>query len=202
MADNILQVQCFKCQTVYEVPFDMVGQIVECAICNSIFDVPSPIPGRESEINATFPYVMPEVPAPPPAEASFDIPEEIVASSEQAANVPDNITHPPDKLETSVELNSSTPAVTNTVKLSRSSIGMMPKIEDHFGFGTMQQKTTKASTANPENDEDIEITEITDIKPGNSVKKDPAAKFKNCGLQAQKPPQGKKWWKFWLWFRK
>ncbi|MFA7231145.1 MAG: hypothetical protein WC071_07725 [Victivallaceae bacterium] len=198
MADNILQVQCFKCQTVYEVPFDMVGQIVECAICSSIFEVPSPIPGLENEIHATFPYVMPEVPQEEPEDAVFDVPDEIVASPEQFVDEYDNDTGPSDKLETSVELNSRPPAVTSTVKLSRSSIGMMPKIEDHFSFDTIKNTIPKART-----DAEEEITEITNIIPkGSSVgaKTNPAAKGKSNKPPARSPER--KWWQFWRWFRK
>jgi hypothetical protein len=39
MAGDI-QVQCFKCKTVYELDEGFRGKLVECAVCNIVFTVP------------------------------------------------------------------------------------------------------------------------------------------------------------------
>ena len=35
-----IQVQCYKCRTVYAVEFNLSGQLVECAVCSTVFNVP------------------------------------------------------------------------------------------------------------------------------------------------------------------
>jgi hypothetical protein len=189
---EILQVQCYKCQTVYEVPVEMSGQLVECAICASIFAVPAPIPGREAEIHATFPYVQfDETPAEEQPAAEQPVEQEYV--QETPAEVPEAVAQAGNPaLDTSADKVPAAPGVTNTVKLSRSNIGMMPKIEDAFGFGTVDNIVPKyTGRQNP--------LETATAKPGRST-------------QTNKPKQPKpavapyvpvrKWWQFWRWFSK
>jgi hypothetical protein len=170
----------------------MIGQIVECAICSSTFQVPEPIEGKEGEIHATFPYIFPEEEQEIPEEDEFEPEEEEFeeeAEFEEESEFEEEIEapSPPDALGTSYEMN-STPAVTNTVKLSRSSIGMMPNIEDSFGFGTVEQKVPKYST------EEFAASEAEGIPLEEPVK--------NIDLDLKAPAPAKKWWKFWTWFSK
>ncbi len=185
---EILQVQCYKCQTVYEVPVEMSGQLVECAVCASVFAVPAPIPGRESEVHATYPYVQFEDPAAEEQQAAEQAQE---APAEGYEEVPAAEVQPESKpeLETADEVMQAAPAVTNTVKLSRSNIGMMPKIDDAFGFGTVDNIVPKYAKENP--------LETATAKPARST-------------QTNKPKQtpaapavpARKWWQFWRWFSK
>lgn len=189
---EILQVQCYKCQTVYEVPVEMAGQLVECAICASIFAVPAPIPGRETEIHATFPYVQFDEPAAAeqpaveqeqvqeaPAEEYHEAPAEVQVQSGSA------------ELETADEIMHAAPAVTNTVKLSRSNIGMMPKIDDAFGFGTVDNIVPKyTGKENP--------LETATAKPARSTQTNKPKQTK----PAAPPKPVRKWWQFWRWFSK
>ncbi len=186
---EILQVQCYKCQTVYEVPVEMSGQLVECAICASIFAVPAPIPGREAEIHATFPYVQfdePQVEEQPAAEQEY-IQESPAGSYEEASAEAVQAEHNP-ALETAAEKVQAAPAVTNTVKLSRSNIGMMPKIDDAFGFGTVDNIVPKYT--NP--------LETATAKPGRSTQTNKPKQTK----PAPAPQPVRKWWQFWRWFSK
>lgn len=192
---EILQVQCYKCQTVYEVPVEMAGQLVECAICASIFAVPAPIPGRETEIHATFPYVQFDE----PSAAEQPVAEQPVAEQEYAQEAPAEIyeevpaSQPEHNtaLETADEKIQAAPAVTNTVKLSRSNIGMMPKIEDAFGFGTVDNIVPKyTGKENP--------LETSTAKPARSTQTNKPKQTK----PAQPPKPVRKWWQFWRWFSK
>jgi ribosomal protein S27E len=190
---EILQVQCYKCQTVYEVAVEMAGQLVECAICSSIFAVPAPIPGRETEIHATYPYVQfTETPAedPPVAEQKYsqEAPAERHEEVPAAAGQPER--NP--ALETSDEKITPAPAVTNTVKLSRSNIGMMPKVDDAFGFGTVNNIVPKyTGKENP--------LETATAKPARSTQTN---KPKPAQSAPVSPAPARKWWQFWRWFSK
>ena len=189
---EILQVQCYKCQTVYEVPVEMAGQLVECAICASIFAVPAPIPGRETEIHATFPYVQFDEPAAAeqPAVEQEQV-QEAPAEEYQEAPAEAQVQSGSAQLETADEIMQAAPAVTNTVKLSRSNIGMMPKIDDAFGFGTVDNIVPKyTGKENP--------LETATAKPARATQTN---KPKQTRPEAAPEPV-RKWWQFWRWFSK
>lgn len=104
-----IHVQCYRCKTVYEVEYELRGQLVECAVCNTIFVVPKLGEEHKDQILKTNPYV-----------------EENPAAGEDA------------NLQTAVgvESTSGLPTKTKTIKLSKSSCGMIPQIEDKFGTST------------------------------------------------------------------
>jgi hypothetical protein len=169
---EIMKVQCYKCQTVYDIPEDMAGQLVECAVCSVTFAVPAPIPGREDQILATFPYVNFN-------ETAVDV----RADSEQdAQNTPPSGTPAAhDTEDTSVNNYQDTSTKTKTVKLSRSNFGMIPKIEGEDGIGTVEKKHHAASAvARKKQDEFVSSGQTVPAKPA------PA-----------KPPSTRKWWQFW-----
>lgn len=188
---EILQVQCYKCQTVYEVPVEMAGQLVECAICASIFAVPAPIPGREAEIHATFPYVQfDESPAEEQPVAEPEYAQEAPAAEYHEAPVEAQAQGGSTELETADEIIQAAPAATNTVKLSRSNIGMMPKIEDAFGFGTVDNIVPKyTGRENP--------LETATAKPARSTQTN-----KPRQTPAPAPAPKRKWWQLWRLFSK
>lgn len=116
---EIMQVQCYKCQAVYEIQTDMAGQLVECAVCSATFAVPALIPGRENQIHATFPYVNFN-------ETSTDL--RPVAEQDEK-NIQADTVAGHDTEDTTVNNAADTSPQTKTVKLSRSNIGMIPKVE-------------------------------------------------------------------------
>jgi hypothetical protein len=177
---EIMQIQCYKCHTVYEVQPEMAGQLVECAICSMIFAVPAPLPEREGEMLATYPYVeLPDAAdnSPSAQDTSVDISE---VPPEAPPELPD---HPP--LDTSFDLPPAVPESTSTIKLTRSSIGMMPKVEDAFNFGTVEQKIPKNSFAEPGNTRGLDSGFFKKTAP--AVIPAPA-------------PEKNKWWQFWKFF--
>ncbi|QSH40812.1 hypothetical protein P0136_11310 [Lentisphaerota bacterium ZTH] len=143
MSDNIMQVQCFNCQAVYEVEPEMSGQLVECAICEAVFMVPYPMEGMEGQIYATTPYVEEEqvreehqADQDAKQESQEDFNPAVQNSTERSEQLQPEEPQVPN-LETSADRKPAS-GVTNTVKLSRSSIGMMPSIEDSFSFSTVE----------------------------------------------------------------
>jgi hypothetical protein len=177
---EIMQIQCYKCQTVYEVSPEMAGQLVECAVCNAIFAIPAPIPGMENQLLATYPYVELPDAAARTEEAELathidvtEIPPEV------PVEVPDS---PP--LDTSFDMPPAIPEGTSTIKLSRSNIGMMPKIEDTFKFNTVEQKVPKNKYADDSSKDSL----------STAVFKKPAA---GKSAPVAPPPPPPKWWQFW-----
>ena len=148
-----IHVQCYRCKTVYEIEYELRGQLVECAVCNTIFIVPKLGEEHKNQILKTNPYV-----------------EEHPAEGEEA------------NLQTAVgaESTSGLPTKTKTIKLSKTSCGMIPQIEDKFG--TCQAHNPMHSRKHQENEKNIlEDFSKTQVKFVKEVPAKPAAK----------------WWCFW-----
>jgi len=168
---EIMKVQCYKCQTVYDIPEDMSGQLVECAVCSITFAVPAPIPGREDQILATFPYVNFN-------ETSVDVRTE---SEQDTQNTPPSGTPAAhDTEDATAGSYQDTSTKTKTVKLSRSNFGMIPTIEGETGIGTIEKRhQTGSAVARKKQDEFVN----SQTAQAKSV---PA-----------KPVPARKWWQFW-----
>ena len=144
--------KCVNCGTELEVPLEYCGLQAECTECSKLFVLPS-----LEEIQATettpseevAPSVEEEVAEAPSEEATPSVEEEAVVEEEMAE--------------------------TGTVKIDRSSIGMIPDLKDQFklDFGTMDSTPNIDSPAR--STEDSSDTDEFEIPP---------------------MPQ-KKWWQFW-----
>ncbi len=100
-----INVQCYRCKTVYKLEYELRGQLVECTVCNTIFVVPELGEGHDGKILKTNPYV----------EESSDVDQ-------------DSCLHTSPKFD-SADLSTKT----KTIKLSRTSCGMVPDVDDKFG---------------------------------------------------------------------
>lgn len=119
--ESMIQTVCPACQSLFEVPEDMLGQEVECTECKAPFticrygDTPAEDEGEESS--------------------------------------------------------------SNTVRMSRTSIGMMPALTDEVtGLGLIQQRVSNSSTRN-----NLKLT----------------GHFPKVSISQTPPPSPKSWWKFW-----
>lgn len=121
MSDNNIETGCPNCNSIFEVPEEMIGQEVECPECATIFTIIK----TEQKI------------APPPhGRESADNEENGVSS--------------------------------NTVKVSRTSIGMMPEIDDEVtGLGLIQQRQRNTRTNIKINGLPKRSGEETDTSEGN-----------------------------------
>ncbi|MDD5698665.1 MAG: hypothetical protein PHH77_08615 [Victivallaceae bacterium] len=112
-----INVQCYKCKTVYELEYELRGQLVECAVCSTLFIVPELGEDHPARILQTNPYI----------EDGDQIP---AAKEGRDPN-----------LETVRDLNRTSgsgigpvPTKTKTIKLSKARCGMIPQIDDKFGI--------------------------------------------------------------------
>jgi hypothetical protein len=111
-----INVQCFKCKTIYELEPEMKGVLVECAVCGTAFIVPELSTKFQSGVLRTNPYAAKKQEA------------DSADGNEEDAN-----------LRTAVDINASTPDTsttklsTDTIKLTKTSRGMIPRIDDKFG---------------------------------------------------------------------
>ncbi len=135
MADTI-NISCPNCETLFEVPAEMVGETVECTECGTAFEIAAPETAE----------------APPAAEG------EEAPSGEG----------------------------TNTVKMSRTSIGMVPTVQDSYQLGVVDQQIEKTDLRKA-----FESGEF-------ALKADPDAEEAAGDEEGGKPKSGdKKWWKVW-----
>ncbi|MHB9138331.1 MAG: zinc ribbon domain-containing protein [Victivallaceae bacterium] len=120
---EIMQVQCYKCQTVYEVQPELAGQRVECSVCSAKFIVPAVIPDHGDQVYATCPYIKPD----------------------QSSTTP-----PPDggNSQAAVSGSEDISFLTKTVKRCRSDhTGMIPKLDDGSVIGTVVEEKVSERTA-------------------------------------------------------
>jgi len=111
-----VHIQCYKCKTVYELEYELRGQLVECAVCDAVFEVPQ----LDEKYNTKT--------------VETDI---SVESGKQAP-----IEGEDPNLKTRMGIESDVPG-TNTTKLSTKTIrlpvareGMLPEVDDRFGAYT------------------------------------------------------------------
>ena len=121
MAEKI-SVQCYRCKTVYELEYELRGELVECTVCNTIFVVPKLGEDHDIKILKTNPYV------------------EESSNENQDSNL-----HTSPKFK-SGELTTKT----KTIKLSRTSCGMIPDVDDKFGARESHDSTHYKKSHNAE----------------------------------------------------
>ncbi len=150
-----INVQCYKCKTVYELDSEMRGQVVECAVCLAVFSIPEL--QHKVEMISTNPYIEDS------AKAAFDDDEFNLKTS-------NDLSHKQPSTET-------TKLPTETIKINKTSRGMVPKVEDKFGVREghpLQHDNSREDT--------LEKFKKTQVKSAKSVPK-PA-------------PKKSKWWPF------
>lgn len=133
MSDKVpekINVQCYKCQTIYELEPEMTGQLVECAVCNTIFLIPELTSIKELGILHTHPYV------PNGNKASSE--GELEETNLQTAR----------NINVNLEDTSTTKLSTDTIKITKNTRGMIPQVEDDKfglckGHALKHQKTTE-----------------------------------------------------------
>ena len=164
-----INVQCYKCQTVYELEPEMAGELVECAVCDAVFMIPNLTSGKEVELLHTHPYL------PNGNQPSSDEAEDTNLETAMAMN-------------SSLEDTSTTKLTTDTIKLTKSTEGMIPKVEDdRFGVCT---------TANPLHHDKPKNDALDDLKKATpkAAKPPPEAESENSDKKEQK--KASRWWPF------
>ena len=101
MADTI-NISCPNCETLFEVPEEMIGEMVECTECGTAFEVVA----LEQSVEQNTAEELDEQVAAPGGEQ---------------------------------------PESTNTVKMSRTSIGMVPTVQDSYQLGVVDQQIDKTN---------------------------------------------------------
>jgi hypothetical protein len=84
---------------------------------------------------------------------------------------------------------------TNTVKLSRTSIGMVPDVKDNFSFDVVKQPT-KTGEVNPNR----RTQGISNTKKSFKKPTSPPSRTQASRSRIQRKPQ-KKWWQFWMFWK-
>ena len=146
---EIINVQCYSCKTVYELEYELRGQLVECVVCDTIFIVPKLSEKHKSKILKTSPYVEDGG----PRAFSKDQPGPNLETA----------------LDDSVDTTSELPRSGHTDKLSKNSRGMVPKVNDKFGVSSMKHLPTHHSLTNVNQ----ELVEKPVEKPEECVEKVP-----------------------------
>ncbi|MDD5598398.1 MAG: hypothetical protein PHV82_10670 [Victivallaceae bacterium] len=109
-----INVQCYKCKTVYELEPEMKGVLVECAVCGTVFTVPELSENFQAGILKTNPYAAED------------------KSSHAGGNEETNL-HTARDITASAPDTSTTKLTTETIKLTKTSRGMIPRVDDKFG---------------------------------------------------------------------
>lgn len=107
-----INVQCYKCKTVYELDSEMRGQVVECAVCLSVFTIPEL--QHKVETLQTNPFIEDS------AKKAFEDNEFNLKTS---ANLK----------KSDFPGTSTTKLPTETIKIKKTSRGMVPTVDDKFG---------------------------------------------------------------------
>ncbi|MFA6716182.1 MAG: hypothetical protein WCS27_12445 [Victivallaceae bacterium] len=110
-----INVQCYKCKTVYELEPEMKGVLVECAVCGTVFTVPELSENFQAGIIRTNPY------------AAEDKNSDVDENEEKNLHTARDIT-------ASAPDTSTTKLSTETIKLTKTSRGMIPTVDDKFGL--------------------------------------------------------------------
>jgi len=122
-----LNIQCYECNTVYELEPDMIGENVECAVCGSVFVIPDFNPDDENDIVPTIDLPAEEKQTPEPEQ-----PAPVVEEAKSA---------PPEEKEEPAVSSSSQRLSTATIKLNiGGGHGMIPLVDDKFGVLKAQEE--------------------------------------------------------------
>lgn len=144
-----IQVVCPGCNSIFDLPIELGGQVGECTECGTVFEIP--------------------------------LIEKVSSGSV-------------DKTETgSIKVEKAPEGTTNTVKLSRTSIGMVPSVKDNFKFDvvkkpTIQKPPTQTSTASS--------------KKAFTAPPPSATRTAEKSQPVSRPAAQKPWWSFLLFWKK
>lgn len=199
---EIINISCPGCNTAFEVPDEMIGQTVECPQCGASFEIVQPgvEAGTEAEAETEAAGGVVNT-ACPGCNTTFEVPAEMVGESVECPQC--NATFEIAALESAptADQTSETEApvappaehqengeYTHTVKMSRTSIGMVPVVDDSFNLGVVGQHIQKTDVRKA-----FESGEFF-------LKKDGEAPGEEAPAEAAVPK--KKWWQFLLFWKK
>ncbi len=154
-----INVQCYKCKTVYELDSEMRGQVVECAVCLSVFTIPEL--QHKVETLQTNPFIEDS------AKKAFDDEDFNLKTS---ANLNNN------SLGTS-----TTKLPTETIKIKKTSQGMVPAVDDKFGVCEAHNPLYHSKK-----EDALKSFEKTQAKSAKSITKPPKAESKWWHLGSKK----------------
>ena len=183
MDSVVMQVSCPGCDAVFELPTECAGQVGECTECGTIFEIPT-----LAELGLEAPAES--APAPEPAAAAAQ-PEPEAAAEPEAPSGP--------TIGKGKELDSEIAETTNTIKLSRSSIGMVPDLsgkDDGFKVDIVQKPTAPAFDGKSSNKKVFTKTR-TSISKKRIEKQKKEASAASAPAPKKKEKPKKKWWQFW-----
>jgi len=123
-----INIQCYKCETIYELEPDMIGETVECAVCGTVFVIPDFDPDAESEIIETNSHINPQQEAAPTAKQAPSEEPQSPAAQETAPAKEEEFEPPP------VYTNKKLASSTIKLDIDRKGHGMVPVIDDQFGL--------------------------------------------------------------------
>lgn len=176
---------CPHCGTVYELTVDLIGQVGECAECAAAFHIldqtaviEAALAGNgEISLDAIMgPGETSDLPNPPSPEPSVSETQEIPTLNERAGDNTDTGAIKPDM------------TATNTVKLPRAKVGMIPKIKD-------EQFNVSEVQGAPQ----IERTMTQTATGAKFTRRKFTSSGTSSGMRSSAIPRkpAKKWWQFW-----
>lgn len=188
---EIINISCPGCQTAFEVPDEMIGQTVECPQCNTTFDITAPESDHADaaeEINSICPgcNTVFEVPADMEGE-NVDCPQCGTNFTITAAPMPSPDQTSDDLVPTDEEGEGG--GYTHTVKMSRTSIGMVPAVDDNFNLDVVGQHIQKTEACR-------------NLESGEYAIKNRDVGNKSGDQTAPTAPPKKKWWERLLFWKK
>lgn len=162
--ESVIRFQCPKCGQDYELPSEFIGQIAECTECDTVFEI-------LGDNNVLLVEDINALPPEPVGEPGDETPElDAVPSLESPLEDDPNDTIPSPATEDTgtSETKKLDISQTNTVKLSRAKMGMVPNIKDSFKLDVVQSMNPAHSHASSSVAEQGEIRKkafVTSTKP-------------------------------------
>lgn len=186
MDERMIVAVCPKCQVVYELPAEYIGQQAECTDCNTLFDITGcdTVP-EGAEVNATQ-VEFDDSPDQQPQEQRKKEQTQVISDrilDDTPVPAPDTTSA---MEETSTISKDDFSEQTNTVKLSRAKVGMVPTVKDNFKVGLLQTSSTHSISSGT-----ISSTRRKKFARSFSSKSNPSIDHSAV------PPKKKRWWEFW-----
>ena len=121
-----LNIQCYQCNTIYELEPDMIGETVECAACGAVFVIPDFDPNKESDVIET--------------NSHLETPGDKKKTLDAEQKTPSEEHEPPPNYASKKTSTKSKKLSTATIKLDKvgGNYGMIPLVDDRFGIETAQ----------------------------------------------------------------
>lgn len=188
---DVIQIACPKCKAVFDIPPEYAGQVGECSECATTFLIPAIEPQHT-------PPPPPQIEAPVQEEPQQDETQEDTPAdfNNTDTNAIDGAVPEGEAHECGTE--------TRTVKLSRSSIGMMPELEDNFKVDVVKNKPMTSSTSksmkplSPSSSIANVKSKATAETEKNQLKSKIISSSSAASIKSDFPlKKKKKWWMFW-----